>query len=517
MRLIILTLRHKAIAKLFFISVLSLFLPSCANGNSGTFLESIVAPDAQLQPSSGLDLTDTLPGSPCADATLSQLPNGFPRTLCYSGALFLGSEMLQDANQNGGELAGKSDSNKLRPGEILQTQWKTNQSIETVQQFYQTFFDEGEWQVTRLPHELGHAGIFQALKGSARITIRFSNFSTHWSAQPSSEDSELISISKIQPIQYTLDYRESAIFKRASAEDVTQDSGQKLGANASNLTNERVANPELSETALEDVEGIDRNVNLPGDLRVPEIIGLDDVPSEIKDYVEAFIALGVVVIEENENPSRSESGEDENLTLTSLRPNEPITRREFARWLVQANNRFYEGQPNRQIRLASPLSEPAFEDIGQADSDFRTIQGLAEAGLIPSQLSSDAETDNPLFRADAPLTRETLIAWKLPLDVRKGLPTVTVETIQDTWGFQDSTKITPSTLSAIVADYQNGDRANLRRAFGYTLLFQPQKSVTRAEAAAALWYFGTEDDGISATDILERQSDNDQSLNDQPE
>ena len=507
MRLMILPLRHKAIAKLFFISVLSLFLPSCANGNSSTFLESIVAPDAQLQPASrGLDLTDTLASSLCADVTLSQLPNGFPRALCYSGALFLGAETLQNTNQHDGELARKSDSEELRAGDIIQTQWTTNQPIATVQQFYQTLFDEGEWQVTRLPHELGHAGIFQAVKGSARITIRFSNFSTHWSAQSASNDSELISISKIQPIQYTLDYREAAIFKRAYAEDVIQGSVRKLGTNASNLSNERVANPDFPEAFTEDAEGIDRNVNLPVELRGPGNIDLDDVPSEIKDYLEVFMALGVVAIEVNENSSSSDSGKDANLVFTSLWSNAPITRREFARWLVQANNRLYEGQPNKQIRLASPLSEPAFEDIRQADPDFRIIQGLAEAGLIPSRLSSDAETDNPLFRADAPLTRETLIAWKVPLDVRKGLPTVTVEALQETWGFQDATKVTPSTLSAIVADYQNGDRANLPRAFGYTLLFQPQKSVTRAEAAAALWYFGTEEDGISATEFLERQS-----------
>ena len=95
------------------------------------------------------------------------------------------------------------------------------------------------------------------------------------------------------------------------------------------------------------------------------------------------------------------------------------------------------------------------------------------------------------------------------MDIRKGLSAETVETVQKTWGFQDAAKVTPSILGALVADYQNGDRANLRRAFGYTLLFQPQKPVTRAEAAAALWYFGTEEDGISATEILERQTEAD--------
>jgi hypothetical protein len=37
-------------------------------------------------------------------------------------------------------------------------------------------------------------------------------------------------------------------------------------------------------------------------------------------------------------------------------------------------------------------------------------------------------------------------------------------------------------------------------------LFQPKKSVTRAEAAASLWYFGIQDQGLSAKDALEAKS-----------
>ena len=39
--------------------------------------------------------------------------------------------------------------------------------------------------------------------------------------------------------------------------------------------------------------------------------------------------------------------------------------------------------------------------------------------------------------------------------------------------------------------------------FGYTTLFQPKKPVTRAEAAASLWYFGFQGDGITAKEVLE--------------
>ncbi|MFM6397433.1 MAG: S-layer homology domain-containing protein, partial [Planktothrix sp.] len=36
----------------------------------------------------------------------------------------------------------------------------------------------------------------------------------------------------------------------------------------------------------------------------------------------------------------------------------------------------------------------------------------------------------------------------------------------------------------------------------FTTLFQPKKNVTRAEAAATLWFFGFQGEGISAKDAL---------------
>jgi hypothetical protein len=44
--------------------------------------------------------------------------------------------------------------------------------------------------------------------------------------------------------------------------------------------------------------------------------------------------------------------------------------------------------PAKQIREAS-ATEPAFQDVPRTDPDFAVIQGLAEAGLIPSPLSGD--------------------------------------------------------------------------------------------------------------------------------
>ena len=85
------------------------------------------------------------------------------------------------------------------------------------------------------------------------------------------------------------------------------------------------------------------------------------------------------------------------------------------------------------------------------------------------------------------------------------MPTASVEAIKESWGFQDTANIDPAVLGALFADFQNGDRSNLQRVFGYTTLFQPKKPVTRAEAAASLWFFGFQGDGITAPELLKSQ------------
>lgn len=212
------------------------------------------------------------------------------------------------------------------------------------------------------------------------------------------------------------------------------------------------------------------------------------IPAQLRSSVEELAALGVITSDANGTK----------ISLGQLDPNKIISRREYARWLVAANNRIYNNQPGQQVRLATTTDQPAFSDIPVKDPDFGAIQGLAEAGLIPSRLSGDSSITT--FNPEAAVTREQLILWKVPLDTRQALPTTSVELIQQTWGFQDAARIDPLALRAVAMDFQNGSLANIRRVFGFTTLFQPQRPVTRAEAAAALWYFGSQGRGISAKD-----------------
>jgi S-layer homology domain len=222
-----------------------------------------------------------------------------------------------------------------------------------------------------------------------------------------------------------------------------------------------------------------------------EFSDLDNVAEPLRQSVQDLAQLGVLTA----NPVNSDR----------FNPDATISRREYARWLVAANNKFYANQPGKQIRLGEQSDEPIFKDIPKNDPDFAVIQGLAEAGLIPSTLTNDNSA--ALFRPDAPLTREVMILWKAPLDNRKALPTASIDGIKESWGFQDASKIDTKALRSLYSDYQNGDRSIIRRVYGYTTLFQPKKQVTRAEAAASLEYFGFQGDGITAQDALKIQGE----------
>lgn len=209
-----------------------------------------------------------------------------------------------------------------------------------------------------------------------------------------------------------------------------------------------------------------------------EFSDLDTAPASLKNWIKDLNKLGTI------SPK----------TGKQFKPNILVARREYARWLLETNNRLYKNQPSRQIRLAQPTDSASFTDIPNNHPDFGIIQGLANAGLIGSTGS---------FRPNDPLLREELVQWKIPLDLRQPLPSATLESVSQSWGFKDSDRISENALNAIFADAQLRDLSNIRRSFGFTTLLQPQKPVTRAEAAASLWYFGTAVDGTSVSKALE--------------
>jgi hypothetical protein len=77
------------------------------------------------------------------------------------------------------------------------------------------------------------------------------------------------------------------------------------------------------------------------------------------------------------------------------------------------------------------VTQHAFDDLSAEDPDFPFIQGLAEAGLISSNLTKTGVVEKGMqsgvfFEPDSPLSRQDLVTWKVALD-RHQLSTIDKE------------------------------------------------------------------------------------------
>lgn len=419
--------------------VLSMLLTSCANSPVGESLQRSLEADPQLQKNQPALGQPTTPTPTPAVA----LPQDFPFQIpLYQGAKLLAVESTPPTQA----------TTEKPTGQIVSTRWQTDDSPDQVKTFWQSELQKNNWQLispstNSQPNWQGNQII--ARQGNLEVTFAI----IQPDAAPSNPQSPTPLPTKL-PTQYLISYHLLESDQIATTPETTSPTPA-------------ATTPPTPATPVA--------ANLPD---------IDQVPEPLRSYIQDLSKLGVLQMPDGK----------------ALAPNQVITRRQYARWLLLANNKIYANQPSKQIRLATTNTQPAFQDVPTSDPDFPVIQGLAEAGIIPSPLTG--ETTTVTFSPDQPLTRQDLILWKVPLDIRRSLPTASLDAVKETWGFQDTSKIDPKALRAVLADHQNGDLANIRRAFGYTTLFQPQKTVTHAEAAAVLWYFGISGEGRSAADAL---------------
>ncbi|XP_022736015.1 plectin-like isoform X6 [Durio zibethinus] len=172
-------------------------------------------------------------------------------------------------------------------------------------------------------------------------------------------------------------------------------------------------------------------------------------------------------------------------------PSDLCTRREYARWLLSASSVLSRNTVSKvyPAMYIENVTELAFDDITPEDPDFSSIQGLAEAGLISSKLSNQDLLNDDLgpfyFSPESPLSRQDLVSWKMALEKRQ-LPEADRKILYQISGFIDIDKINPDAWPALVADLSAGEQGIIALAFGCTRLFQPNKPVTKAQAAVAL-------------------------------
>lgn len=434
-------------------------LGSCANTPWAKQLENSLAADPQLEANNQAPEATSPEATP--SATTAQLPQNFPAEI----PRYPNAELVSVTGANQETVA-------VGASQTVQTRWQTADSVEQVQQFYREQFQSTGWQLASSAGSSATQPI-EAARDGLQVTV-----------SPSSADGKT---------EFDLNYQFGGQISGQAGqngESTANSPSPEASPNASNAIPQpgdpNFIGPVLpSQVAQADSGSNDLANNSASSSSFSD---LSQAPTELQPYVSDLAKLGA--LPDAKGGSSSE-----------FKPNAEISRRDYARWLVTANNLIYANQPARKIRLAAATDKPAFQDVPASDPDFGVIQGLANAGLISSPLSGDATSVT--FRPDAPLIREDLILWKVPVDLRQALPNASIDAIQQSWGFQDTAKIDPKAMRAVLADFQNGDLSNIRRAFGYTTLFQPKKSVSRAEAAAVLWGFGSQGNNLTAKDALQ--------------
>jgi hypothetical protein len=185
----------------------------------------------------------------------------------------------------------------------------------------------------------------------------------------------------------------------------------------------------------------------------------------------------------------------------TFNPNGTISRGDFVKWLVLANNAIFANLPSKQIH-PSQSATSSYPDVATSHPDFPYIQGLYDAGFAVG-------FPDKTFKPDAALTHEQMIAIKESVD-RGGVQSYYIANWDSTMpDWKDKDQIDNVFRGAIAEDsgldrtavvnwsHPNLVIENVPRAFGAIAMFRPQEPVTRAQAAVVLWKMGAHTDHIA--------------------
>ncbi|KAH9625065.1 hypothetical protein KSS87_010555 [Heliosperma pusillum] len=170
-----------------------------------------------------------------------------------------------------------------------------------------------------------------------------------------------------------------------------------------------------------------------------------------------------------------------------VKADELCTRRDYARWLVRASS-LLERNPKYRISTSIALAGSfisAYEDVPPGDQDFNSIQALAEAGVVSSNLTSKHNLHGYYFSPERFISRRDLIDWRAQLEY-DFLTTENEEILNQKLNLLDVREISSDEGSGLLMDMIAGDKSILRRVFGQIRRLQPNKPSTIAQAAVAL-------------------------------
>lgn len=309
------------------LAVLLSSLTACTNNPSAKNLEQSLAADPRLQ---NTPVPFAKPTSqqvtPDPNTSTIKLPADFPPEI----PIYPNAELE--------EVTPANSENKIS------IRWQSADPSNLITSFYRQQFQAQNWLVQQPEDDV--QGTFTARRNDLLITVTIQPQTVTKAApnQPQTATKLLIEYSS---------HSQTTATNSVTSPDNPQFVGPVL--------------PKTNNTKI-----VTQPTNKSETLATSEFIDIQKLPPEWRSHIQDLALLGVF----SSDPK----------TTQEFLPDKIITRREYARWLVNANNTMYSNNPAKQIRLASPSTQPAFRDILSQDGDFPLIQGLAEAGLINSIL-----------------------------------------------------------------------------------------------------------------------------------
>ncbi|KAG9450102.1 hypothetical protein H6P81_010067 [Aristolochia fimbriata] len=174
-----------------------------------------------------------------------------------------------------------------------------------------------------------------------------------------------------------------------------------------------------------------------------------------------------------------------------VQPDALCTRREYARWLVKTNSlleRIPKHHLSPSMLLAGSVTE-AFDDVRVTDPDFWCIQALAEAGIVASKLTTNNPCSdhhlNVAFFPESFISRLDLLNWKVLLEYPRS-PEMNQKILRKNVGFIDVEGLNLDVPLELFVDMIAADKSIINRVFGCSRRLQPNKPVTKAQAAVVL-------------------------------
>jgi len=161
-----------------------------------------------------------------------------------------------------------------------------------------------------------------------------------------------------------------------------------------------------------------------------------------------------------------------------FRPNDPISRGQYAQWLVSLNNAYFADSPGSQLRMPE-TAEEAFVDVPQSSPYWKYVQALVDAGFAVG-------VDAHHFAADRSITRQEMVAIEHQVDTGQKVTPDQSDTVSELGEYVDAKQVSPLYITAILGDLHDGGTSIIARVWGKTVYLHPTNPVTRAEAAVAL-------------------------------